>query len=379
MRAALALLVLFGAAPSFAVDEGREAHSPQTADLPGTLKDWWERLRGRPMPPIPVPADETARVVSWNLQALGKSLPQKRKEALRLAVSRLLAGRTTTVLAAQEVANEAGSKTLTRMLPDAGRGWTASFEDTSAAMNNAVYAGPGARVACGGNLALDGVTHPPHMAHVSIGAADFTLVSVHLTYAKGDASASLAELERILAWAREQAARPGVDPDFVIAGDFNLPTRRGKAASARAGSAAWTPLDEALGGDFIPLVDEPTSRSGRAGVANNYDHFLVSADFAAEELLDAGVLDAAAVRAAEAEGGARTSDHYPIAMGRRARRRRHLPVRAPNKSQDGPGNHGIDSTPSTSLLVAHIPIGMLAPRASYLGWTRSRQGHPGFC
>lgn len=315
MRAA-ALLLLLCAAPSAAHDEDRPVSTLPTADLGGTLRDWWGRLRGRPVP-VPVPAGETARVVSWNVQALGKSLPQKRKKALSLAIARLLSGQTPTVFAAQEVANDAGSRALTRMLPGEGRGWTASFENTSAAMNNAVYAGPGTRVDCGGNLELEGVTHPPHMAHVTVGAADFTLVSVHLTYAKGDASASLAELDKILAWAREQAARPGADPDFVIAGDFNLPTNKGKTLSARSGSGAWTPLDDALGGDFIPLVDDLTSRSGRTGAANNYDHFLVSTDFAAEELLDAGVLDVAAVHAAEAEGGSRTSDHYPIALGLR--------------------------------------------------------------
>ena len=314
MRAA-ALLLLLCAAPSAARDEDRPVSALPTADLGGTLRDWWGRLRGRPAAPPP-PAGETARVVSWNVQALGKSLPQKRKKALSLAVARLLEGRIPTVFAAQEVANDAGSRALTRMLPGEGRGWTASFQNTPAPMNNAVYAGPGTFIACGGNLELDGVTHPPHMAHIRVGAVDFTLVSVHLTYAKGDASASLAELDAILAWAREQAARPGVDPDFVIAGDFNLPTRKGKPGSARASSEAWTPLDDALG-DFIPLVDEPTSRTGRQGAANNYDHFLVSSDFAAEELLDAGVLDVAVVHAAEAEGGSRTSDHYPIAMGLR--------------------------------------------------------------
>lgn len=316
MRAA-ALLLLLCAAPSAVFGDDRAVSTLPTADLGGTLRDWWDRVRGRAPIAPPAPAGTTARVVSWNLQALGKRLPQKRKEALSLAVSRVLAGGAPTVLAAQEVANKAGSKTLTRMLPGEGRSWTVSFEDTSAAMNNAVYAGPGVQVECGGNLELDGVRHPPHMAHVSIGAVDFTLVSVHLTYAGGDASASVAELEIILAWARAQAARPGVDPDFVIAGDFNLPTRAGKALSARADSRPWTPLEDSIGDDFIPLIDEPTSRSGRGGMANNYDHFLVTSDFAAEELQDAGLLDVAAVRQAEQEGGARTSDHFPIAMGLR--------------------------------------------------------------
>lgn len=317
MRAAWLSVVLL-ALPAFSQEDGRSVSTLPTAELSGTLRDWWERLRGvQPAPPAP--AGTTARVVSWNLQALGKRLPQKRKEALRLAVGRLLAGEAPTVLAAQEVANESGSDTLARMLPGEGRDWTASFEDSPDPMNNAVYAGPGVSVDCGGNLALEGVRHPPHMAHVSIGQADFTLVSVHLTYAGGDSAASYAELERILSWARAQAARPGADPDFVIAGDFNLPTRAGRALSARSDSRGWTPLEDSIGEDFVALVDEPTSRSGRSGTANNYDHFLVSRDFAEEELQDAGLLDAAVVRQAEEEGGARTSDHYPIALGLRVR------------------------------------------------------------
>lgn len=315
MRAASALLLLLCAAPSPAQDEQRPVHSLPTADLGGTLRDWWDRLRGRA--PVSAPAGQTARVVSWNLQRFGRRVSQKRRQAMRLALPRLLAGTAPTVLAVQELSNDRGAALLLGMLPGDGRGWTMSFQDTSAALNNGVFAGPGARVGCGGNLELEGVAHPPHMAHVTIGDADFTLVSVHLTYAGGDAAASHAELERILAWVRAQAARPGADPDFVIAGDFNLPTRAGKELSARAGSGAWTPLDGAIGDDFIALVDEPTSRSGRSGEANNYDHFLVSADFAAEELLDAGALDKAVLHAAEAQGGSRSSDHYPIAMGLR--------------------------------------------------------------
>lgn len=314
MRAA-ALLLLLCAAPASS-QEPAPFESLPTADLRGTLREWWERLQGRPAP-APAPAGATARVVSWNLQRFGRRVAQKRRQSMRLALSRLLSGAPATVLAVQELSNDKGAALLLGMLPGGGRGWTQSFEDDSSPLNNGVFAGPGARVDCGGNVALEGVSHPPHMAHVTVGDADFTLLSVHLTYAGGDAAASHAELQRVLAWAREQAARPGADPDFVIAGDFNLPTGAGKLLSARAGSAAWTPLDDALGEDYVALVDEPTSRSGRSGDANNYDHFIVSTDFAAEELLDAGVLDKALLHAAEAEGGARSSDHYPIALGLR--------------------------------------------------------------
>lgn len=283
-----------------------------SADLTSTFRDLWERFRGRPAQQAP--AGDLGRFVSWNVQALGRKASKKKKDALRYALNRAFAGAGPSILAAQEVANDKGAETLSRQLPDEGRGWTMSFEDTSAAMNNAVFAGPGARIDCSGNLELEGVLHPPHMAHVTVGDADFTVLSVHLSYAKGDSSASAEELRRIMDWVRAQAARPGADPDFVIAGDFNMATASGKAFSKRSGERSWQTVEESMGEGFTALVDEPTSRHGRDGAANNYDHFLLSDDFFSEEFVVAGAVSSAEVEAAEKQAGARASDHYPIAM-----------------------------------------------------------------
>lgn len=283
-----------------------------SADLSSTFRDLWDRFRGRPAQQAP--AGELGRLVSWNVQALGKKAAKKKKDALRYGLNRAFAGAGPSVLAAQEVANDAGAETLARQLPDEGRGWTMSFEDTSDAMNNAVYAGPGATIDCSGNVELEGVRHPPHMAHVTAGDADFTVVSVHLSYDKGDSSSSAEELRRIMAWVRAQAAKPGADPDFVIAGDFNMATDAGKVQSKRAGDRSWETVEGAMGAGFTALVDEPTSRHGRGGASNNYDHFLVSDDFLNEELVVAGAVSSAEVQAAEAQAGSRASDHYPIAL-----------------------------------------------------------------
>lgn len=285
------------------------------ADLSDSFRALWDRFRGRP--PVEIPRGDGAnlgRLVSWNVQALGKKASRAKKEALRLGLGRAFAGAGTSILAAQEVANDAGARTLALQLPSEGRGWTLSFEDTSAAMNNAILAGPGVTVNCSGILELDGVRHPPHMAHLTAGDADFTVVSVHLSYAKGDASASAAELRLIMDWVRTQASTPGADPDFIVAGDFNLATETGKALSKRSGERSWEPIEEAMGAGFTALVDEPTSRHGRDGVANNYDHFLVSDDFRDEELVAAGAVSSAEVALAEREAGTRASDHFPIAL-----------------------------------------------------------------
>lgn len=294
----------------------RAAAPEAAADLSDTFRDLWDRFRGR-KPPARLPAGDGAdlgRLVSWNVQTLGKKASKAKKDALRLGLGRALGGAGTMVFAAQEVANDKGAETLSRQLPGEGRGWTMSFEDTSDSMNNAIFAGPGATIDCSGNLNLEGVRHPPHMAHITAGDADFTLLSVHLSYAKGDASASVAELKLIMDWVRAQAARPGADPDFIVAGDFNLPTGKGKEFSMRSADRSWGPIEDSLGPGFTALVDEPTSRHGRSGAANNYDHFLVSDDFLEEELVAAGAVSSAEVALAEREAGTRASDHFPIAL-----------------------------------------------------------------
>lgn len=315
MRLALIVLLFAVSVSARAQFVGAEAVDP-AADLTDSFRGLWDRLRGR-RPPAPPPSGggaNLARLVSWNVQTLGKKASRAKKDALRLGLGHALAGAGPALLAAQEIANDKGAETLARQLPDGGRGWTMSFEDTSDAMNNALYFGPGVRVGCSGSLDLAGVRHPPHMAHVTVGYADFTVLSVHLSFAKGDASASAAELRLIMAWIRAQAAKPGADPDFVVAGDFNLPTGRGKELSVRSSDRSWWPIEDALGPGFTALVDEPTSRRGRQDAANNYDHFLVSDDFLDEELVAAGAVSAAEVALAEREAGARASDHLPIAL-----------------------------------------------------------------
>ncbi|MBI3563859.1 MAG: hypothetical protein HY079_01525 [Elusimicrobia bacterium] len=305
-RLLLASTLLAAPAPSSAQGAGAAA----SEDLGGALRRLIDRLRGAVRPAPPADASGTARLVSWNIQTFGRRASPKRRRAIAGALAAILGGdRRPTVLAAEEIANADSSELLETMLP---RGWTASFQDTEDAMDNGVYAGPGAAVDCA--FTLDGFAHPPRVAHLTVGDADFTLVVVHLAYEKGDASVSDAELLRLQEWVEAEAAKPGADPDFVIAGDFNLPTRSGKAASARASAASWTPLEDVLDGRLAALVDEPTSRGRGREAVNNYDHFLVSRSFRQQLLLEAGRLDERLVLDAEESAGARASDHFPIAL-----------------------------------------------------------------
>lgn len=308
-RLLLASVLLASPALASAQDAGPAA----SESLGDALRRLVDRLRGvsRPAPP-----DESGvgRLVSWNIQTFGKRVSASRRDAVARALSAILAGGRPTALAAQEIANAEASATLERMLP---RGWTASFEDTPDAMDNGVYAGPGVRIDCA--FTLEGFRHPPRVAHLTVGEAGFTLIVVHLAYDKGDAEASDSELVRVQAWAKAEAAKPGADPGYVIAGDFNLPTRAGKTESARAGARAWTPLEDELDGGLTALVDEPTSRGRGRRAVNNYDHFVVSPAFRRELLLESGRLDERLVLDAEDAAGARASDHLPIALTFRTR------------------------------------------------------------
>ncbi|MBI3288946.1 MAG: endonuclease/exonuclease/phosphatase family protein [Elusimicrobia bacterium] len=295
----------------------------QTGDLSQSFSDLWKRLFGPKPTPVPLPtnvparpaADDTlGRLVSWNVQVLGKNASAAKKSALRLGLGRALRGSAPTLLAVQEISNDAGARALARQLPGEGKNWTTSFTDSSDSQNNALYFGPGIRVDCSRSLDLPGVLHPPRMAHVTVQNADFTVLSIHLTYAKGKAAASAAELKIILAWLRAEMAKPNADPDFIIAGDFNLPTRKGKTLSMRSGETSWAPLEDSIGPGVTALIDDPTSRHGRENIANNYDHFIVTDDFMKEELVEAAAISPADIALAEREAGTRASDHFPIAM-----------------------------------------------------------------
>lgn len=233
-------------------------------------------------------AAEEFSLVSWNVQAFGRV----KAERLALCEQAYAAVVSTDVwvLAVQEIANEKGSALFMSRLPEGP--WAPSFEDTPDPMDNALYFRGAASAPRRGFLFADPETgrpdrskllHPARWAHVRAGDFDFTLVSVHLTYARGDARRTKVELRALLEWAAAYLAEPANDPDVVIAGDFNL--------SAEELEELAAPLKLRV------LVTEPTTKGRRS-----YDHFLVSEDVA-EELVAAGRSPAEVPP---------VSDHFPI-------------------------------------------------------------------
>lgn len=233
---------------------------------------------------------EEFSLVSWNVQTFGR-VGQARL-ALCAEAYKAVISTNVWVLAVQEIANERGSRLFMDQLPEGA--WLPSFQDTPDPMDNALYF-RGDRVSSPrrGFVFADHVTgvpdrskmlHPARWAEVRAGDFDFTLVSVHLTYARGDEEKTGRELRELLDWVEKRLADPAADPDLIVAGDFNLSAEK---------------LEDALppGSKLRVLVREYTSRG-----KHSYDHFLISEDVL-EELVDAeaGPYDIPPV-----------SDHYPI-------------------------------------------------------------------
>ncbi|MBI4422108.1 MAG: endonuclease/exonuclease/phosphatase family protein [Elusimicrobia bacterium] len=339
-RAPLALcLLLAGAQPSMAAPAQPFPELPAgqlgAIDLGELWRKLADRFRPRPEAPGPpaAPDGEALRIVSWNIQAFGENASAKRREAFGALLGRMFSeSRSAHVLALQELASEGGADLFGAMLPGGAGAWKRSFEDSSDSQDNGFFLRAGVDLLCERRLFADRgrSQHPARVVFLRAGDLDFALVTVHLAYRKGQADAARRELRELLTWLSAYLGTPGADPDVIIAGDFNLPTRAGRSRSKRGRERAWSPIEEiiddypALSGArrtrLVALVDEPTSRDG-GKAANNYDHFLVTGDLFDEEYLpgSAGRLPLADLEAVERDNGARVSDHYPISLTLRRR------------------------------------------------------------
>ncbi len=293
------------------------------------------------VPALPeIPTDQAAMpgdwlaLVSWNVQVGGVSTTPGalRPPLVAAALTRLFSG-SYQLLAAQEVSSTANAELLQSLLPGGAAIWHDSFFDTSDVQDNGFWyrlpvhidgAAPlfvSSMMDASGRIMTDPERslHPPEMAHFTVGDFDFTLITVHLTFAGGDTSESAREMRVVLDYLDEYFRQPGHDPDVIICGDFNTPS----LLSGQSGSAGIT-LDSVIDSDprfqtgerrFVVAVHEPTSRSSAAngGVpANNYDHFVLSADVM-EELLQARRVAPEILTDDPADPEERlTSDHFPV-------------------------------------------------------------------
>ncbi len=272
-------------------------------------------------------------LISWNTQvgATSTAADALRPSMVKSALSAMFGG-TYQLLAAQEVPSNDSSELLRGLLPGGTFLWKADFLDTSDTMDNGFWYREGVTLLDSRTLFLSGATeggkpvadttlalHPPRVAQFQVGDFDFTVLSVHLTFADGDTSESAREMRNILDYLDWYFQQPGHDPDVLVCGDFNTPS----ALSGQQGAGGIT-LDQVLDEDsrfqqgerrFVTLVHEPTSRKSAANggtPANNYDHCLASAD-TMEELIQVRRVDPAILLDLPDDPEQRlTSDHFPI-------------------------------------------------------------------
>jgi endonuclease/exonuclease/phosphatase family metal-dependent hydrolase len=156
------------------------------------------------------------------------------------------------------------------------------------------------------------------VAQYQIDDFDFTLITVHLTFADGRTSESARELRSVLDYLDWYFRQPDHDPDVIVCGDFNMPSKlSGQTASGIVLDNIFDSDGRFSAGErrFVVTVHEPTSRraaSAGGGPANNYDHCVLSID-TLEEFVQARRVATNVLTDDPDDPEVRlTSDHFPI-------------------------------------------------------------------
>lgn len=329
------------------------------ANLSGVLEGVRSARPSRPLGAVR-PEDmlghgEPIRIVSWNLMNFGEGIAPERLKAYKSILEHMFTdSRSAKILAVQELGSkDRGAQQFDELLPGRDGRWNVGFGDTSDFQDNGFFTRKGIVVNCQKTLFKEGSAkswHPARLAHMRAGNFDFTMVTLHLAFAKDEPGRTQRELKHVLDWLKEYLADPKNDPDVIITGDFNLPTRKGKEQSARGSQEKWTPIEDII--DAYPefrseteangtgarkptalyaLVDDLTSRSD-GEPANNYDHFIMTGDVYDEEYVQgsAGMIPPNYIHRVEGGRDVLVSDHYPITARFRS---------------GGPGNDGKNIMP----------------------------------
>ncbi len=329
----------FESQPGVTVSVATSALGDGTGPL---IEERLDRLKRDPVvPPLPqIPHDEIGlpndwlALISWNLQvgATSTTAGAPRPPMVSAALSKLFGG-TYQILAAQEIPNAESAQLLRSLLPVGPAVWTGSFFDSMDSMDNGFWfrgvvalkdatliLTTGERDSSGRMVADSGLSlHPPEVGHFQVGDFDFTLITLHLTFADGDTVESVRELRRVLDYLDWYFGQPDHDPDVIVCGDFNIPSR----LSGQQGRTGIT-LDAVFDQDarfqigerrFVVTVHQPTSRSSAAngGIpVNNYDHCVLSAD-TMEEFIQARRISTNILTDHPEDPEVRlTSDHFPV-------------------------------------------------------------------
>jgi endonuclease/exonuclease/phosphatase family metal-dependent hydrolase len=223
---------------------------------------------------------ETITLATWNV----RGYPETRAED-RAWFTGTLSNMAPDVLCIQEIANQ--SKVDTFLLTET-RFIAAAFQDSTDGQDNAVFAD--GQVEMGDMPDPSGFQHPAQAAYVTCKGFDAVVVSIHLSWTD---TAMRAHEKALL---KDVVTRMlAIDPDVILAGDFNTGEQDIQELAAGLGMQVMVP-------------------SGQAGVGtthagNRYDHFLISPDLASEEAVSCHIVT---FSGSDLEAAKRVSDHVPV-------------------------------------------------------------------
>jgi endonuclease/exonuclease/phosphatase family metal-dependent hydrolase len=241
-------------------------------------------------------AEQTLRVVSWNVQGYPETEPGRQAES-----ALVVAGLDADVLALQEVAGP----DRVELFMQSHRDFTqVAYVNQGTPMDNAIVATGASTLGAMSPSEPSGqrMKYPQAVAWVEAGELDMTVMSIHTSFQGGDTEAILADLDRMTPSIEAALER---DPDVLVIGDFNLRPEQMAALAARLGLV------------FVPAGGALTTS------ANAYDHALMSPSLHATYYVEGSgeVLDELFSVTDDSSPGRPVSDHYPIVYAFRIRAR----------------------------------------------------------
>jgi len=193
------------------------------------------------------------------------------------------------VLCIQEIANQA--KVDSFISTEEGFS-AAAFKNSSDGQDNAVFFSNGIEILDVSDP--EGFQHPAQAVYFRYYGLDAMLITVHLAWTD---TAQRANERTLLVDIVKQALE--VDPDVILAGDFNTTEKSGDTIAG---------LADSLG---LNILMPDNSSIGTTYAGKNYDYILVSPDLYTEEALD----DSRIIVFDDEQIASEVSDHRPVIAG----------------------------------------------------------------
>ena len=219
-------------------------------------------------------------VVSWNV----RGYPEKQQEHRTWFTNQLLK-LSPDVICVQEIANR---ERVNSFLATEEGFTQAAFLNSSDGQDNAIFTS--ASVTIRDIPDPSGFQHPVQAAYISDKGFDAVIVTVHLSWT----NVAMREQEKVLL-NKVVSEMKRLDPDVIIAGDFNTKEKGIQALAKATGLKVMIPY----GQDDV----------GTTHANNRYDYFLVTPDLAEEEAVSCRIETYSGNDLTKAK---KTSDHLPV-------------------------------------------------------------------